>query len=428
LENREFNSGSIKALIGSWMGMFVGTGPLIAATTSLFMVPLSKEFGLTRTVISAVALIAPATIAVFSPIFGRALDRWGVRRVVLPVVVLFALAHFALWKVVSEWQLIALYVFLGICGSVHCMTAYTKVVSLWFSRNRGLAIGLIVSLGNSGGAAIAPQFVRLWIRDYGWRGAYLGMGLVITCLGLPVLFWLVREPSQARPRESKALPEAQLAQPEAQLQGLSRREAAGTLRFWMLLVVIFLSPMCVMGTVAHCFPLITERGFSAALGATAISFIYCGGLLGNLTAGFLMDRIESPRIVIPYLGAALVGVAILHHVHTGALMLTGAAVLGICQGSEMGIAAYLTTRFFGVRSFGGIYGILFAVANVGAATGILTMGYLHTRAGSYAPVAIVFEISLAVMVAIACLFPGYAFSARKTNAKQTQEDLVAAEA
>ncbi len=420
MEKREFSVASVKAGIGSWMGMFVGPGAIIAATSSLFMVPVANEFGWSRTAISAVMLISPLTVGVFSPFAGRAIDRWGVRKVVLPAIVFFGCFLMLVSQVRAGWQLLALYMLMSICASAHTTTAYTKVVSLWFGRSRGLVIGLIIALGNNGGASLSPQLVRFCIQHHGWRSAYLVMGAIVLCLGLPVIFWLLREPARAAPAK------VSVQSPPVVLPGLTRAEALHTRAFWLIIVFIFLAPMCVYATISHSVAMLTEHGFTMGLAATALSFLYAGGIIGDLSAGFLMDRVHSPRIVIPYFVCALIGVTAMHHAATTIAVLAGAMVLGVCQGSEMGITAYLTSRFFGMRAYGTLYGMYYAVANLGIAVGMLSMGRVHTVTGSYKAMTPVLEGTMILVVILVSLLPAYVFSARTETEPAAEQQTAAA--
>ncbi|MGC3980050.1 MAG: MFS transporter [Steroidobacteraceae bacterium] len=389
----ELNRASLLVAFAAAIGMFVGPTPMASAVASLFMVPLSKEFDLSRTMISAILLVQPITVAIFSASCGRALDRFGVRPVLLPIIILFAIGMFAMGLVQNVWQMVAVYVVLGICVSVHCYSSYTKVISLWFSQHRGLVMGTVITLGSGLGATIVPQFVRGWIEEYGWRGAYFGLAGVILVLGFPILFFFLREPAFARVQKQVA------GVTESVLAGLTRTEAMKTRTFWLIFCAIIFAPMAIVGTIAHSVAMLTERGFDSGTAVTALSSVYIGGMMGYLSSGYLLDKVQTPKIVLPYFTAALCGVAILHSTTSASMLVPGAILLGLGQGSEMQLAAYLTSRFFGLKAYGAIYGSFYAAGNIGIATGIMTMGIAHDMAGGYAPMKYVF-IGCLVMVLI----------------------------
>src|SRR5262249_12564655 len=149
--------------------------------------------------ISLVLLIAPWTVALCAPAAGALMDRLGLRRVLLPGVALFGVAHLLSSRVTTTSQLLAATVLVSIAASAHSAVGYAKVVSLWFSRNRGLVLGLVVALGTGLSAAVVPQLLRIIISNYGWRNGYVALAAFILLAGLPVIAALLREsPRQAR--------------------------------------------------------------------------------------------------------------------------------------------------------------------------------------------------------------------------------------
>ncbi|MGC3980352.1 MAG: MFS transporter [Steroidobacteraceae bacterium] len=396
------------------VGMFIGTTPMVSATASLFIEPITSDFGISRTTYSAIMLVPPWIVALLLPFSGRAMDRWGVRAVALPVVLAFGLCQFAMWGVHALWQLLLLFGIIGACGSVHTYTAYTKVVSMWFDRYRGIVIGCMIAAGSSLGAAIVPQFVRIWIRDDGWRMGYVGMGCIILLYGLPIMYFFLREP-QRKQAESELHGSADTAAATAVAPatvdehahhhvGLTWKEALRTRTLWTIVIALTLSPMAIVGTIAHSFPMLTERGFSPQNAANAISAVYIGGMIGQLSSGFLLDRFNSPKIALPFFLIAMAGVGVIHTTTSTALLIPGAMMLGLGQGSEFGIGAYLVSRFFGLKNYGAIFSIIMAGANVGVGLGLLSMGIVHDDYGNYGPMRYVLLCAMTgVMLLLASL-------------------------
>jgi MFS family permease len=397
----EFNRQSILVALAAGFGMFVGPTPMASAVASLFMVPLTREFGLSRTVISLIQMVQPVTVALVSAWAGRALDRYGVRRVLLPAVLLFAAGNVTMGLTQSLWQLIAGYIVLGVCVSVHCYSSYTKVLSQWFVEHRGLVMGVAITFGSGLGAVIIPQIVSPWMQTHGWRSAYFLLAAIILLLGFPLLYFFLREPvaGAATRAESTHL-----------LEGQTRSEALRTLTFWLIAAVMFLAPMSIVGTLAHSFALLTERGFSAPQAATALSSIYIGGMTGYFTSGALLERVKSPRVASVYYAAALLGMWTLHGATVARWLVPAAILLGLGQGAEMCIAAYLTSRYFGLKAYGAIYGTFYAIGNAGIAAGIFSMGLAHDIAGNYGPMRMVFMVNLFIVLLIFAALPRYRYA------------------
>jgi MFS family permease len=365
--------------------MFVGTTPMISAVASLFIVPISSEFGISRAGYALLMLVSPYIVALCAPFGGQLIARYGTRKVLLPVVLAFGLMQLAMWAASAQWQVVVLFALFGVAGGVHTYTAYTRVISGWFGHRRGLILGLMLALGSSLGSALVPQMVRRLNEAWGWRAGYVGMGCVILLYGLPVLWLYLHEPVRAvRPARVGAAAAAYV-----ELYGQTFREALRSREFWIICSALLFAPLCIIGTIGSSVPMLTERGFSAAVATNALSTVYIGAMVGQLCSGALLDRFDTPRIVLPFFGLALVGAVIMHTSSTAATLIPGAVMMGFGQGTEMGIGSYLMTRFCGLRNFGLLYGCVFASANLGLGLGLYSMGYAHDLTGSYAVMAYV---------------------------------------
>jgi MFS family permease len=412
---KELTRASLTAAFAAAVGMFVGTTPMIAATQSLFMTPLTEEFGLSRTLISLIFVGAPLTVALTAPFGGRLMDRFGVRFVLMPVVVIFMLGQLAMSFAASAVHVAAIYILLGLCGAVHTYPAYTKVLTGWFTRNRGIMMGVSIAAGSSVGAILMPQLVRYMIENHGWRSAFQALAAIIAFWGLPILFLFLRERRDA--------PRAHATEQSPASMGLTRREAFRTRAFWTILLALFLGPLSIYGTVIHAVPMLTERGFTSAEATSAISLFFAGGLVGQWSAGVFLDRINSPKVALPFFAAALAGTLILHTVTHAPTLFVGSLLLGLGQGSELTIAAYLVTRYFGLKAYGAIYGLIFGTATLGVAVGFVSSGVVYDLTGSYQPMRIALPLCLALILLLILSLPRYTFARASKDAEQPPDGL-----
>jgi MFS family permease len=386
---------ALLATLACVVGMSAGPTPMVSAVAGLYMKPLAVEFGLSRTGISAILLMSPLAVGLLAPFGGRLIDRFGVRRVLLPAVLAFALANAAMSLVHALWQYIALGLCISACVAVHCYSSYTKVLAGWFDGRRGVVTGLSIACGSGLGAALVPKLVQPWIAQHGWRVAYLGIAGIILLWALPVLALALREKPAGR------------AVAQSPTSGATVGEAMASATFWKLALAMACAPFAIVGTVGHLFPLLTERGIAGAQAATCVSLIYVGGMVGQLSSGFLLDRVQSPRIVLPFFGGALVGVVLIHIWARPSALMPGAVALGLGQGAEMSILSYLAARYFGLAHYGAIYGRLFGFANLGIASGLLTMGMIHDHLGSYDAIGPYFAGAMVVALAAFATLPPY---------------------
>jgi MFS family permease len=414
MADQEINSRSISAATGAWIGLLVGANAIISSTTSNFMKPLAASFGVDRGTISAAISVAALTVAFAVPLCGRAMDRFGLRRVLIPGVIAFGLLMFAFSLARNVWEFAGLQVAMGIAVSMHSSVAYAKVVTQWFDRWRALVLGIIVALGAGVGQTSMPLVAQYLIDRFGWRGAYIGIGLIILCFGLPLIVWLVREPPQFE--RSAAQRRAERHNKGATIAGVSVRDAIRGRTFWLIFIAIMFGSMTLLGTLQHGVPMITEHGYDVHVATKALSFAFGGVVAGQLLSGAIVHHINSPKVIVPFFAAALIGLLIIHSVHVQSgvpLLLTGAALMGLGLGGEVTQNAYLVSRYFGLKAFGGIYGLTFGASNAGIAVGTFAMGKVHDIAHNYDPIRAVFGTCLGISVLCIALLGPYIYNFQK---------------
>jgi MFS family permease len=402
----EFTRGSIGAAIAAAAGSAVSIAPIVVSTFSVFLANFVKQYGWGRGSVSLAITICALVGGAFTPLAGRILDRFGVRRVMLPAVVLFGLAVMAVSLADGVlWQIYLFYGLIGITASFQNMVAYSKVASLWFHRRRGMVLSL-VSACYGLSAAMMPKFVQPLIARHGWQAGYIFLGCVVLS-SLIVLIPLLRLPPGA-----EGAPHAAQA---ALHPGLTVREARGTRSFWLLFAVLFLAVLSIVGTLSQIFPMMLDRGIAPPSAASVLTVFFLGTMTGQLTYGFLVDWIDSPRVALPFFVCALIGMTTLHNVSSLPLLFPAAFLMGVGQGSELGLAAYFSGRYFGLRNLGAIYGFIYAGATVASGLGPFILGLSFDLAHSYRPMMIAFEAALLLATCGVAMLGPYVYAARRAN-------------
>jgi MFS family permease len=345
----------------------------------LFIKPLNEEFGWNRASISAAGGIAAICSAIAIPFVGSMMDRWGVRTVLLPIVVLCALSVALIGLTPQSVPLfMLLFAITGVLGSGQGPLGYAKCVSAWFDDRRGLALGITMS-GIGLGAALVPQYTQFLIGNFGWRVAYLGLGLLTLIVAFPAVFLFIREPTRAT---IAAAVREQSPVSRHWLPDLEVREALGGYRFWLIACVLLLVSTVTQGLVVHTVPLLTDKGYSPETAASLMIAVGLSTMAGRLISGYLVDRIFAPFVaafffLLPCLGIYLLGSTI--------SPVLGIISLGLASGTEIDMIGFLTSRYFGLKRFGQLYGYLFASFVVGSAIGPYMMGLAFERLHSYEP-------------------------------------------
>src|ERR1700744_5736695 len=175
----------------AFAGVVVSFAPIVPYTFSLFLNPLHAAFGWKREAIGGTFALAAMTVALVSPGIGLLLDRLPPRRIILPSILVFALALASLSRLGSNISQFYLTFFvLGLVANGTAQFAYTRTVLSWFHRRRGLALALVLT-GSGVGSILIPPIPQWTIAHHGWRSAYMLLG-GIALLGLPLTALLVR--------------------------------------------------------------------------------------------------------------------------------------------------------------------------------------------------------------------------------------------
>ncbi len=380
----------------AYVGVMVSFAAIMPYTFSLFLEPLTQAFGWHREAISSAFGIAAITVAVFSPGIGSLLDRFPPRRIIIPSVIVFALAYASLSLLTPNiTRFYVTYFILGVVGNGTAQLSYTRAVLTWFQKRRGLALALVLT-GSGTGSIVVPLVTQTVIHHYGWRSAYVALGC-IALLGLPLTALLVRNRPAALSHSDQTFS-----------SGSSVGAALRGSIFWILAVIIMLEAFGSNGLLSHLAAMLTERGVSGESAALALSVMGATGIVGRLTTGLLLDRYFAPYVSMIMLAVASVGTFVLSTAATPAIALVGTALLGYGLGSESDVVPYLIARYFGRKHFAALYGLTWTAYAVGGATGPIVVGRFYDRYGSYQPRFVVaLALTLVAGAALSLLLPRY---------------------
>lgn len=370
---------------------FVGMGLSYAIFTvfafGTFVAPLQAEFGWGRGELSFAISMTNLAVVIVSPCIGLLIDRLGVRRILIPSIILMATCVAAMGFLTPHlWHLYTLYFLIPFLGAGTLPASYSRVLIAWFNRKRGLALGISLS-GFGVGAMLIPVVSQLSIAALGWRATYFMFGVVIVCLALPMAIFVLKESPAAlglRPDgvggESPA--DSKLAGTVEQA-GMSGMEAVRTLSYWLILGSFLLVGIGLTGILAHLVPMLLDRGMDPLIASRCMSSIGFGIIFGRILEGYLMDKFFAPYVTACFLLGMVAGISILASGTTSILVFPAAILVGMASGAEISAIAYICSRYFGKKAFGQIYGVMFAAFQVGAIIGAPLMGFYHDRAGNY---------------------------------------------
>jgi predicted MFS family arabinose efflux permease len=395
-------------VFASALSHMVGQGAINIFAAGVFIGPITQELGIGRGVMSSAVGLSSVMTALTIPFLGRLIDRFSVRPILLISIVAFALATAALSQL-QPFLLFPLFAVSGICGAAQTATPYSKVVVGWFDRERGLALGIML-VGVGLGGVLTPQLAGFLVAHFGWRMAYAGMGVAIILIAFVPTAIFIRERHRTSSR-GEAM----------QLPGLTFAEAIScSWQFCFLMIAFFLVSVGVNGIIIHVVPLLTDRGMSASAATAILSVSGIAGMVSRVICGYLMDKIYAPYVGIGFFLLPLMGVALFASGLDGYAPLLGMICVGAGLGAEIDLMSFLIARYFGLRAFGALHGLIFSAFLLGQAGGAGVMGWSVQLLGSYLPGLAAMEVFFLIACVLLALLGPYRFPSMNDDPEAPQ--------
>lgn len=390
-------------VVATVLGLIVGAGPINVFAFGVFLKPITAELGVSRGLFSSALTLHATVAAIMCPIYGWMIDRWGVRRVMLPSLVLYVIG-IALYTQLRADPFAVTYLifaFAGMTGTVGGPIPYSTVISQWFDRQRGLALGIGMA-GVGLGVALVPQLAAALILHFGWRTAYLGIAAAVVVFAFVPVALFVREPPgfDIAPKRGESRGAA------LDIPGMGVGEALRSWLFWGLGIAFFFDVIAINGTLTHIVALLTDRGIGREVAVTALSGTGLALLAGRVLSGWFLDRFWGPYVAIGFFVTPMIGLALLMSHAAGAAPFFGAICLGLGIGAEIDLMAFFASRYFGLKNYAKIYGTMFGMFGLGVGFGPALSGMSFDRFHSYVPIFGVYEVMLLITCVIfLCLGP-----------------------
>jgi MFS family permease len=392
--NREFERGW-RPLAASILGNAGGILAITFYTQGLFAGPVSAAFGWTRSDFFLGFTIMQFCGLVTAPLAGSLVDRFGPRIVGIAGLVGHATMYVVLAMTPgSLWAFYLAFAGLAVFAAGSLPITWTTVVNSWFHVHRGLAIGLTMA-GIGLAALVGPPLARFFIEAAGWRAAYAAIGLGALAWSLPaVLLWLRLAPEERSTAHDRT-------GPQPALWGPTRAEAMRDRRFWVLGSALFIITLSVIGLIPNFVPLLLDLGWTPAEAAQAATLLGLAVIVGRLMAGFLADRIWAPAVAALFFSGPALAMAMMASLPiTPALAIAAAVLLGLAAGAELDLLAYLSSRYFGTRHYGAVFGGIYAFFTVGSGLAPLLYARVFDTLGSYRPMLAAGAVAIVVAVGL----------------------------
>jgi MFS family permease len=414
--NKEEWSIGWPALLGATLAFIGGVVCLPYYTAGLFVKPLQSEFGWSRGEISYGPAVLIIGFVLSSPFIGLLTERVDPRKLVplgMNVVVLaFVALSFMHGSIVQYYLTLAV---MAVFGNLSGACVLTPILARTFHYSRGAAIGIAMA-GVGLGAAIGGPLVAQVIAKAGWREAYLAMA-GFSLLMIPVVGLSFR----------RGGPRLAASRDDASVGGVAFGDAVKRPLFWILWLAFFLIAVASTGLIVHFVPLMIDLGADPRAAAGIASAIGISVILGRLFSGFMVDRMFAPHVAAVITAIGALGYATFL-IGGPSYAIFAALAVGISFGAETDLVGYMAARYFGLRNYGRVFGLMYGLCTVGNAVSPVLYGTIKDATGSYQPMIIAAVCLLATSAFICMLLPRFPNWVGSTRlAEQPAEAVLAGE-
>ena len=371
-DNKSEFAGHKLLVASAAIGLTTSMNAVMFYSLGSFIGPLQTEFGWDRASISFAATVLTFGVFFFGPVVGQLCDRFGAAAVGSFSLIAYALATIAMTLLVSTLPAFWFaYFMIAVLGVGSTPIVLVRPITANFDKRRGIALGIALTGAGLAGFWV-PNVVTAVSSALGWRAGY--WVLAAAAFAAAPLVWFGFRSSERTT--------AMASSTAASLTGLSIGEARKTRAFWLVSAFALTIALGVGGMIVHLIPIFRDLGSTAAAAAALASIIGISSAIGRLGIGLCLDKFPAPFVSVVVLGLGMAGIILLGA--GGLSFALGAVVLiGLLLGAELDLLAYLTSRLFGQRAFGAIYGWIYSVFSIGFGLSPFLLGSLRDRFGSY---------------------------------------------
>ncbi len=373
-------------IVSCVMGSAIARQAAAVATLSVFLVPMTAEFGWSRTGISGAVSLGGFVGALVAPFIGPIFDRHGSRISLVTCALIVAACTAAIAGIES---LVGFYIAFGLSRMLFSTPfdlGTSSAVAKWFVSGRARAMAAMNTASGMGLAAM-PLLAALVIEAYGWRAGWVMLAIIVVLIGaIPQWFLLVRQPEDlglqpdGGAAETLEVHKNQLVSAEV---SFTRAQALRTPTLWFLMLFTALVFPVQAGISLHQAPYLIERGLTPANAALVVGTFSVSIALGSVLFGVGAQRFAC-RLAL-FVGAVMmtVGVLMMGEIRSASLAYLAATMFGVGLGGISTMLPVALADFFGRANFGAIRGISLPVQVTAQASGPLLAGILHDATGTY---------------------------------------------
>ena len=364
--------------------MLLAAAGMIAATYSVVAVPLANEYQPSRSVLMLSMTVLSGTCALLSPLLGSLMDRVSLRKLMVTGGLLLAAGYLAISMTTSFMQVLVVFgVLIAPANVLIGPVAITVLLSRWFARRRGRAMGIAIA-GISVGGFCFPIIIQGLLDAHQWREALQLLSMVLLVWTVPMALMVVNHPSERGLNPDGDAEPPELAREEMEKPEISARQILTDPAFWMIAGTVAIVTAGMKGMITNLAPLAIDNGVDASAAATLISVYAASSFIAKMNFAVLSDRLGPRVLMFIALAGFAAGMACLTQAGGGYTMIAiGVAITGLFGGLMVPIESYIAPRVFGQRAVGRALGLLTGTILIALLATPPLFGLIFDLSGSY---------------------------------------------
>jgi len=356
------------------LGIF-SSGPGQSHTFSVFVGPIGKDLGLSSTSIASAYGLATLIAAFMLPYMGKLIDKYGARKTLIVVSIILGISCIFFGAASNFLMLTFGFGFLRFFGQGSLMLGCANLVSQWFDRKRGFAMS-IMALGFGISMAIHPPLSQFMIDEFGWKVAWIFLGISTWIIMVPTLFLLAwNTPESVDLLQDGVNKQNNIKNNNDTIEGLDLSQALREKSFYILAAMWF--GMAMLVTTLHFYQvtILTSQGITADFAAglftvSAIAMVLFMPIIGKLFDNFPTNYVLAIGLIINFI--SLMSITFATNEYYAFLY---AVFFGINNAISMTMFGYIWPRYFGRKHLGSIQGTGQMIGVIGASLGPLPVGF-----------------------------------------------------
>ena len=388
---------------------------LVMQISSLYIVPMYNDLQVPRSLLSLQSVCITVGAVLTAPYWGKLYKKHGARKLLPGCVAVTALCTIGRSLMPNIWGILVLAFIKGVFFTGSTLLPISILLTIWFKEKRGFAIS-VAAIGTSIGGVIFSPVVERLISTYGWRFSDRAMGLIMLVIVVPVTYLVVRSTPKdvgLRPygAENAAANGANTSnrtqgaqKEEAQVTGMTAAEARRSPILYVFLLAIFCMTFAT-GAALQLPVYLTDIGYGSAVAAKVVSGYMAVGIFGKLILGHVTDRFGEKAATVYVCGVGILAFVGFIFAKNQVAFYMMIVAYGLASGITSIMPTLLTSKIFGNRDYGPIYGMVVSVNRFGGVVGTLLVSLLYDITKNYSIIwpACVISMAFPLVATLGCM-------------------------